>query len=417
MWFKSFLTSCKSGISRSRQPQPLPARRGTRLVLEELETRLTPSLSTLASFAGAPSGANPHAGLIMDSIGNLYGTTPYGGASGDGTVFELARGSGTITTLASFNGTNGADPEAALIMDSSGNLYGTTYVGGASKRGTVFELVHGSSTITTLASFNGADGSGSYAALIMDSSGNLYGTTPYGGASGDGTVFELAHGSHTITTLASFNGTNGEYPHAGVIMDSSGNLYGTTYGAGGLYSAGLPVGTVFELAHDSHTITTLASGLVHPEAALIMDSSGNLYGTTYGSVSAGIDYLIINPGTVFELAHGSNRITTLWSFPVGAYYDGAFPEGSLIMDSSGNLYGTTTQGGFGGYGTVFELAHGGGFTTLASFNGANGAYPDAGLIMDSSGNLYGTTAGAVGLGARDGQGGWGTIFELQGPGA
>ena len=142
-------------------------------------------------------------------------------------MFELAQGSGTITTLASFNGTNGANPYAGLIEDSSGNLFGTAYQGGASGYGTVFELAQGSGTITTLASFNGTNGANPYAGLIKDSSGNLYGTANRGGTNGYGTVFELAHGSGTITTLASFNGTNGLNPVAGLIEDSSGNLFGT----------------------------------------------------------------------------------------------------------------------------------------------------------------------------------------------
>ena len=233
----------------------------------------------------------------MDSSGNLYGTTSDGGGlDGDGTVFELAQGSGTITTLASFNGTDGEDPEAGLIMDSSGNLYGTTSEGGTSNDGTVFELAHGSSTITTLASFNGTNGVNPLAGLIMDSSGNLYGTAYGGGATGDGTVFELAHGSGTITTLASFNSTDGLDPYASLIMDSSGNLYGTTSGGG------LSWGTVFKLAHGSGTITALAlfndsnGDGESPLGGLIMDSSGNLYGTTlFGAGTAA-------SGTVFELS-------------------------------------------------------------------------------------------------------------------
>ena len=226
-----------------------------------------------------PQRCQPGRRLIMDSSGNLYGTTSGGSALNEGTVFEVADGSGAITTLAAFNGSNGAGPDGPLIMDSSGNLYGTTPDGGVSGDGTVFELVHGSGTITTLASFNGTDGAGPDGPLIMDSSGNLYGGAWNGGASGDGTVFEVAAATGTITTLASFNGTDGEYPHSGVIMDGSGNLYGTTAigGASG-------DGTVFKLAHGSSTITTLASfngaNGSSPEAGLIMDSSGNLYGTT-----------------------------------------------------------------------------------------------------------------------------------------
>ena len=216
-----------------------------------------------------------------------------------------------LTDLASFNGTNGEEPIGGLLMDRSGNLYGTTWMGGASGDGTVFEVAQGSGTITTLASFNGANGANPYATLIMDGNGNLYGTTGYGGEGGynHGTVFELAQGSGTITTLASFNATNGANPVAGVIMDGNGNLYGTTFGAaGGAY----PVnhGTVFELAKGSGTITTLASfSSSNPAAGLIMDSSGNLYGTT-GAFATGDS----GDGTVFELAKGSDIITTLASF-------------------------------------------------------------------------------------------------------
>jgi uncharacterized repeat protein (TIGR03803 family) len=359
------------------------------------------TITTLASFIS--NGSNPNAGLIMDSSGNLYGTSYDRGGSNDGTVFELAHGSGTITALASFNGTNGENPRAGLIMDSSGNLYGTAKFGGASDDGTVFELAHGSGTITTLASFNGSNGSFPVGGVILDSSGNLWGTTYLGGAANDGTVFELTHGSGTITTLASFNGTNGEGPEDALIMDSSGNLYGTTYTGG--VSAGN--GTVFELAHGSRTITTLASfngtDGSGPYAGLIMDGSGNLYGTTHAGGASGF-------GTVFELAHGSGTITRLASFDGD---DGKYPYGGLIMDSSGNLYGTTSEGGSdnglpSNLGTVFELAHGSGtITTLVSFDESNYGYPDDGLIMDSSGNLYGTTTeGGV---CHDG-----TIFELSG---
>ncbi|MGH7168702.1 MAG: choice-of-anchor tandem repeat GloVer-containing protein [Gemmataceae bacterium] len=195
-WFDSH------GMARRRAGRsPSFTRRRVRLRLEQLEDRITPTgptLSALASFNGT-NGANPEAGLIMDSSGNLYGTTYRGGASGEGTVFELAQGSGTITTMVSFNGTNGANPLASLVMDSSGNLYGTTDVGGTSDNGTVFEIVQGSDTITTLASFNSTDGANPYAGLLMDSNGDLYGTTLNGGASDDGTVFEVAKDSNTIT--------------------------------------------------------------------------------------------------------------------------------------------------------------------------------------------------------------------------
>jgi uncharacterized repeat protein (TIGR03803 family) len=303
----------------------------------------------------------------MDSAGNLYGTTYRGGASGDGTVFELAAGSSTITTLASFDGTNGAGSLAPLVMDSSGNLYGTTVYGGVGYTGafgtgygTAFEVAHDSSAITTLASFNGTDGENAYAGLILDSSGNLYGTAAGGGASGDGTVFELAPGSSTVTTLASFNGTDGETPLAGLLMDSSGNLYGTTVTGGATN-----YGTVFEVAQGSGTITALAlfngTDGERPSSALIMDGAGNLYGTAeFGGASG--------DGTVFEVAAGSGTITALASFD-GT--NGAYPEAGLILDSSGNLYGTTFEGGASAVGAVFELP--GAASPPDQWTGANSA--------------------------------------------
>jgi uncharacterized repeat protein (TIGR03803 family) len=374
--------------------------------LETLESRLTPSLTTLASFTGLNGGV-PQGNLIMDASGNMYGTTSSGGASGYGTVYEVARGSGTITTLASFNGGNG--PVAGLLMDGLGNLYGTTVWYGSGAGGTVFELAKGSGTITTLASFNGYNGSTPTGSLIMDSGGNLYGTTYYGSANygaGDnyGTVFELAKGSGTITTLASFTGDNGLGP-TGVVMDSNGNLFGTTYQGGlGIVGNGEITGgygTVFELAKGSRTITSLeqftpyfdpSSGL-NPDASLIIDGLGNLYGTTYGGGASG-------DGTVFEI---SPRGPFTASFN-GA--NGANPEATLAIDSQGNLFGTTYGGGASGDGTVFEVARGSStITTLTSFNGTNGANPAGGLFVDSSGNVYGTTSSGGASNA-------GTIFEL-----
>jgi uncharacterized repeat protein (TIGR03803 family) len=351
------------------------------------------TITTLAAFNGT-NAANPHGGLVMDSAGNLYGTTASGGDA-YGTVFEVAAGSGTPTTLASFTGSNGAHPLAGLVMDGSGNLYGTTDIGGALGYGTVFELAHGSSTITILASFNGTDGANPFDGLVLDSSGNLYGTTEAGGASTDGTVFELAKGSGTITTLASFNGTNGSFPYPGLLMDSRGNLYGTTFSGGASND-----GTVFELTKGSGTITTLASfsgkNGSNPEAPLIMDGSGNLYGTTEAGGAS-------NAGTVFELAHGASKITTRASFNGK---NGSNPVTGLVMNGSGNLYGTTGDGGAFGDGTVFELAKGATkITTLASFNGTNGANPYGGLLLDGSGDLFGTTNSG-------GPGGEGTVFEL-----
>ena len=401
-----------SHTRRGKRPLSAARRKKARLFLEELEIRVTPSfgLSNLGFFGtivgvqygDGTNGANPWSGVIMDGSGNLYGTATSGGADGDGTVFELAKGSNSIIALASFNGSNGADPYAGLTMDSSGNLYGTTHQGGAYGEGTVFELAKGSGTINALASFNPGAASDPSGNLIIDSSGNLYGTTTGEGVNDDGTIFELPAGSGAFTTLASFDGTNGESPN-GIIMDGSGNFYGTTE-AGGADNDG----TVFKLATNSGTIVDLASfngtDGSGSQAAPILDSSGNLYGTTSSGGTNG-------DGTVFKLAKGSNSISTLASFNGS---DGYNSLAGLIMDGSGNLYGTTYDGGVNGYGTVFELANGSSaITDLASFDSDNGSYPTFGLIMDSSGNFYGTTSEG-GLGSDDSNiSGDGSVFEVR----
>ena len=221
------------------------------------------TITTLASFNGT-NGITPNGDLIMDRTGNLYGTTAAGGASGEGTVFEVATATGTISTLATFNGTNGSGPNGGLLVDTSGNLYGVTYQGGALGYGTIFELAQGRGAIITLGSFNGTDGTYANASLVMDRGGSLFGEAGAGGASGYGTVFELAHGSGTITAVVSFSGgTDGKSPIGGLILDKSGNLYGTT-SAGG--AGGLPgFGTIFELANPGTTYSI--GGYPSPDTA------------------------------------------------------------------------------------------------------------------------------------------------------
>jgi uncharacterized repeat protein (TIGR03803 family) len=339
----------------------------------------TPALTTLASFTGTANGANPEAGLTADAAGNLYGTTFYGG-TGDsgtgGTVFELGAGTNTLTTLATFNGQNGERPDAGLTFDASGNLFGTTY----DPLGTIFELSAGTRALTTLATFNFQNGAAPFSNLILDASGNLYGSTVQGGPGLNGTVFELSAGSQSPTTLASFNGTNGQYPAGNLAFDASGNLYGTTAfgGTGG-------AGTVFEVAAGTHALTTLISfnnTNGYSPTGVIADAAGNLYGTTGGGGLNG-------DGTVFKVAAGTHSPTTLASFG-GANGQGS--AAGLIADASGNLYGTTAYGGANGDGTVFELnAATNTIMTLYSFDGTDGANPYAGLIVDAAGDLFGTT--------------------------
>lgn len=374
------------------------------------------------NFAGT-DGANPEAGLISDSAGNFYGTTSAGGNSAAGSVFEMSpNGSGgwIEKQLYSFGeGLDGTSPEAGLISDAAGNLYGTTSAGGFYRGGTAFELSPNGSggwTERVLHTFgDAADGSASLAGLIFDGAGNLYGTTSYGGVNFFGTVFELSpdgRGGWTETILYSFGaGTDAAYPAAGLIRDGAGNLYGTT-SYGGAYN----VGTVFELSPNGSgvwTETVLYSFSANgsdgnsPYAGLVFDSVGNLYGTTfYGGT--------YNYGSVFELtpsADGGWTETVLHSFNFDGS-DGAYPRAALIFDAAGNLLGTTSSGSSGFYGSVFQLSPNGRGewteTVLHSFAGApDGSNPDAALIMDNAGKLYGTTA--VG-----GSGGpvVGTIFEI-----
>jgi uncharacterized repeat protein (TIGR03803 family) len=370
----------------------------------------------LHSFSSSTDGFEPFAGLIFDAAGNLYGTTSAGGASDLGTVFELtpsAGGTWTEKLLWSFgNGTDGREPEAGLIFDAAGNLYGTTDDGGTSNSGTVFELTPtagGGWTEQVLHSFNynGTDGNGPFAGLVFDAAGNLYGTTTRGGSDqsctyGCGTVFELtptAGGTWTEKVLHNFSndGTDGNYPEAGLTFDTAGNLYGTT-ASGGSESCFGGCGTVFELTPAAGG--TWTERVLHtfggadgdePRAGLVFDASGNLYGTTFQGGTYDL-------GTVFELtpaAGGTWTEKVLHSFGNGT--DGANPTASLIFGASGNLYGTTEDGGTSTAGTVFELtpAAGGTWTeqVLHNFNDnrTDGWQPYAGLILDAAGNLYGTT--------------------------
>ena len=373
-------------------------------------------VGTIVTFTG-DNGAHPEAGLILDGQGNLYGTTQDGGANNDGSVFEITKAgigySSTPITVASFDGNDGSFPLSGLIADSAGNLYGTTN-GGNSIYGSVFEITKTgtgySSQPTTLVAFTGDGTSGQKpaASLIFDSAGNLYGTTTAGPTQNDfGTVFEIAKSgtgySPTPTTLASFNGSDqGRSPKSDLIADAAGNLYGTT-NAGGANNGG----TVFEIAklgtgYSSTPITIVAfNGSQGPGFHLTFDSSGNLYGTTFN----GGNY---NDGTVFEIAKTqtgySNTPTTLASFN-GA--DGQGPQTGVIFDAAGNLYGTTLGGGTSGDGTVFRIDKvGAGYsntpTTLVSFNGTNGYQPESALIADASGTLYGTTAFSGASGNGDG---------------
>ncbi|HTZ98258.1 MAG TPA: choice-of-anchor tandem repeat GloVer-containing protein [Terriglobales bacterium] len=381
---------------------------------------LAASQKVLYSFTATKGdGALPFAGLVFDANGNLYGTTNNGGPSGDGVVFELSpnpNGEWSETVLHAFNWTDGAHPEANLIFDGAGNLYGTTVFGGADGKGTVFELTPaqgGGWTEQVLHSFPDAefDGYHPYAPLLFDSSGNLYGTAAYGGAFA-GAVFELSpalDGSWTETILYDFPETLGEtenawHPYGGVVFDAAGNLYGTTEKGGGHND-----GAVFELTPSSNgmwTETLLAHADftygVYLHGGLILDANGNLYGTAPGGGAH-------NAGTILQLspAAGGGWIPkNLYDFS-GA--NGFNPYASLITDADGNLYGTTQAGGASGEGTVFELSQntdGHWIEGYYSFQGkSQGGNPYSSLVLGADGNLYGTTQSGGTYGA-------GTVFEI-----
>jgi uncharacterized repeat protein (TIGR03803 family) len=367
-------------------------------------------------------GNSPVGDLISDAAGDLYGTTNLGGDYNGGTVFELMpNGSGgwMEKKLHDFgSGTDGANPQANLIFDTSGNLYGMTYQGGDYGGGTVFELMPNGSggwTEKKLHSFgSGTDGYLTASGLVFDAAGNLYGMTLGGGDYSLGTVFELSpdgSGGWTERRLYDFgsNGADGADPVAGLIFDTSGNLYGMTE-FGGDYGGG----TVFQLSPDGsggwaemklHDFVTGAEDGYRPAANLIFDTVGNLYGTTqFGGVGA---RQMGGDGTVFELTPNGSGWTEkkLHDFGVNVninLVDGTNPSGSLIFDAAGNLYGTTEYGGdyqcdieFQGCGTVFELTpNGTGEWTekkLYEFGDGTGEKPVAGLIFDAAGDLYGTT--------------------------
>jgi uncharacterized repeat protein (TIGR03803 family) len=365
------------------------------------------SFSVMLNFAGS-NGSSPLAGLVMDANQNIYGTANSGGQHGYGVVFKANR-NGQEAVVHSFAGgaNDGAYPEDSLIIDSAGNLYGTTFNGGPANAGTVFKL-SSKGIIHILYSFAGGnDGANPIARLAIDKNGNLYGTTSAGGTSGNGTVFAVSPaGKHTV--LYSFgSGTDGTIPFAGVTLDAKGNLYGTTSAGGSTGN-----GTVFELKRSSSGWTEI---ILHnfelqddggtPFAGLVFDHSGNLYGAaTQGGVN-GTD----GGGTVFELSPaGSNWTFTVLYGLYGWNISGTFRD--LLFDATtGVIYGTTHCDGAYEAGTVYSLTPSSGswsYTELYTFTGGtDGLYSFSNLVMDKSGNLYGTTN-------EGGANGSGVIFKV-----
>ncbi len=321
----------------------------------------------LYSFCAQQScadGASPFDGVIMDKNGNFYGTTYSGGAHGLGTVFKISA-AGVETVLYSFCGVvgcpDGANPYAGLVMDTAGNLYGTTLGGGSLNNGTVFELTPTGSEIVLHAFLNTPDFATPYGGLVRDTLGNLYGTTWFGGANGAGGVYEVTP-SQTETRIydkwCALPCTQDGSSSGATLILSKGNLFGTSV-LGGAFGHGL----VFEVNVRTKKETILysfadapADGTA-PFAGLLIDTAGNLYGTTTGGGGTACGGgLQDGCGAVFKLAPSGTGWTEsiLHSFANDAT-DGVNPFGALIIDSQSNLYGTTRLGGLNNSGTVFKI--------------------------------------------------------------
>lgn len=368
---------------------------------------LAQSLVVLHSFGGGTDGLFPSSGVIRDAQGNLYGTTLYGGVYNLGTVFKIS-GRGKETVLHSFAAnSDGAVPNWGLVRDSTGNLYGTTVAGGnltcnnGMGCGTVFKL-DTTNKESVLHSFAGSPDGNFPSGVIRDSLGNLYGTTQGGGATTNdiGTVYKLdVTGKETVLysfTGGSIGAADGAAPFGPPVRDLQGNLYGTTV-QGGPNN----FGTVYKVnAAGSEVILYSFAGGVdggYPNGGLIRDSAGNLYGTTTDGGAS-------TTGTVFKVSQTSAK-SILYSF--GWNPDAQVPMSGLIQDSAGNLYGTTELGGEYGWGTVYRLDAAGNETVLYSFTGGvDGQYALGVLARDAAGNLYGTTQ-------RGGTYGFGTVFKLK----
>jgi uncharacterized repeat protein (TIGR03803 family) len=329
--------------------------------------RITPGgtptrVHTFCTVTGCADGEYPYGGLVLGTDGALYGTTSAGGLNGQGTVFKLTP-SGRLITLHSFNSSDGSEPYGTLIQAADGSFYGTTFQGGGvNNDGTIFRIT-ASGTLTTLhifcSQFGCADGALPVAGLVQGSDGNFYGTTTEGGLRNVdyGTVFQITPAG-VLTTLHSFDGSDGSYPY-GTLVQGGESLYGTTENRGPHGG-----GTIFKVnAHGGFaTVYGFGEGSsLYPYDGLIQGTDGSLYGTTS---KGGLDV-----GTVFNIAPG-DVVTTLHSFDAG---DGTNPMGGMVQSTNGIFYGTTRIGGADNYGTVFSLSMGlGPFVKLVSASGKVG---------------------------------------------
>ncbi len=393
------------------------------------------SLYSFCPQTGCADGDGPLAGLVQANNGDLYGTTYLGS-----TLFKITP-EGAFTAVYRFcfgsDCPAGFGPAAPLVQDTNGDLYGTAYDGGETNDcelgcGTVFKLPPGGK-LTLLQKFDFTDGANPYAGLIQGTSGELYGTTTLGGAYGRGTVFEVTP-SGTLTTLHSFceggNCGGGAESYTALVQGTDGNFYGTTAegGEGEACAGGRTngCGTVFKMKPDGVATVlwdfcgrTGCPDGVGP-SALLQASDGNFYGTTQGGGIGGACTYSYGCGTIFKITP-TGGLTTLYNFCSQANCaDGAYPYAGLVQGTDGNLYGTTDEGGLGYAGvnpggTIYKITTAGLLTTLYNFcsqeSCEDGTEPTGPLVQNTNGNFYGTTF-AGGTGGSCGSPGCGTVFSL-----
>jgi uncharacterized repeat protein (TIGR03803 family) len=353
--------------------------------------------SVFYNFTGGADGGNPYSAMISDDMGNLYGTASSGGAGNEGVIYEIDN-TGQFTVLHSFTGgTDGANPQGAIIFDPAGNLYGTA-VNGGTGGGVVWELTPAGSE-TILYSFSGSDGYNPFGALIRDEAGTLYGTTTYGGqtnfSNSGGVLFKLdATGDYTVLFNFDKGGPGGaQLASPTIARDAAGNIYGCTYGAGGDGA-----GAVWKINSTGFSILASVQGSGNElTSGVILDAEGNLYGTT--SVGKSED------GSVFKVT-AAGVLSILHNFQGGA--DGAVPYGDVVLDPEGNLYGTTSAGGSANAGVLYKISPKRGESVIYTFpQGPDGGNPYGGLIVSGQGGLFGTTFDG-------GAAGQGSVFKIDG---
>ena len=378
----------------------LPLAALTLLAIQPLTGRAQ-TYKVLYSFTrDSATGQYPSSSLVVDPQDNLYGVA-LGGTFGQGIIYEVSS-TDDEQVLYNFNGSDGDGnvPDSMSFRDAAGNLFGTTFQGGAYSYGAVFELDPlGHETVLynfcpktpcTQGTFPGG--------VTPGKNGTLYGITYAGGnfscnTTGCGTVFKINSHGH-LTLLHAFGGADGEAPNAGLVLDASNNSYGTT-----MYGGAYGHGAVFKVtsAGNETVVYSFDGGAdgTYPDGGLVRDAAGNLYGTAYQGGA-------YNYGTIYKITP-SGQFTVLYNLPGGV--SGANPYATLDLDPQGNLYGVTNAGGAHNFGIVFKLDASGNETVLHSFGEeAEGVHP-SGLTIDASGNLYGTTY-------QGGKHDYGSVFEV-----